>query len=164
MERTDLCNGCVLERQVETSDVCKTCSRRYTDGYQARQTPRSRALEIIQNGQWWNYLPDGMPDDVKTEFLDAMDIAVAALLEKKDSLYIHTGDYVMSANVEADDNGKPRFSIVFENEKGMVTQDICLIQNDPSRHTEFGVECFVYGDAYSETYTNRFHILKYAVE
>lgn len=66
MKGNDRCKGCVRETTAQLSDVCKTCSRLYDDSYEARQTPRTVALDVIQNGEWWNYLPDEMPDDVKT--------------------------------------------------------------------------------------------------
>lgn len=70
----------------------------------------------------------------------------------------------MSANIESDDNEKPRFSIVFEDESGNVTQDICIVQNDSARMPNQGVECLVFGDAYNESYTDKFNIVKCAVD
>lgn len=33
------------------------------------------AIHILNDGNWWNYLPDDMPDDIREELFEAIDFA-----------------------------------------------------------------------------------------
>lgn len=51
-------------------------------------TDIDRAIEILENGKWWDYLCDNIPDEYHEDIYQATGLAIEALKEKRERRWI----------------------------------------------------------------------------